>query len=151
MEDVINGVFVTLKGHEKDITKTIKDLEKKVSVDNNTLKTQLFDKIKEVEDLIPIIPSLEPLEEKISELEKKIPTLPNLKPFEDKLNELEKKIPVLDNKRLDDIERIAKANAMPITTSFVNGVRAKNIDFTGATVTHQGDTARVAITGGSGK
>lgn len=47
--------------------------------------------------------------------------------------------------RLDTIERIAKANQMPITTSFINGRRAKNINFTGANVSYQDDTATVSI------
>lgn len=150
LSDTINEVYSLLKGHEKDITKTIKDLEQKVAVDNKAVTAQLLGKINEVKGLIPEVPSFKPLEDKLAQIEKKIPTLPDLKPFETKLSELEKKIPVLDNKRLDDIERIARANAMPITTSFVNGIRAKNINFAGATVTHQGDTANVTITGGTG-
>lgn len=60
----------------------------------------------------------------------------------------------LDNvptqKELDDIKRIAQSNALPATTSFINGKRAKNINFSGATVSHQDDTATVVITGGQG-
>jgi hypothetical protein len=53
---------------------------------------------------------------------------------------------------IPDIKRIAIANAnamsMPATTSFINGTRAKNINFSGAVVTYTGDTANVAITAG---
>lgn len=50
---------------------------------------------------------------------------------------------------LADIERIAKNNqAVPVTTTFINGKRAKNISFNGATVTVLGDTAFVSTTGG---
>lgn len=55
-----------------------------------------------------------------------------------------------NKKRLDEIERIAKANQLPITTTFINGRRAKNIDFIGATVSYEGDKAIVTITGGGG-
>lgn len=51
-------------------------------------------------------------------------------------------------KQIKEIERIAKANQMPITTSFINGRRAKNIDFVGATVSYEGDKAIVTVTGG---
>jgi hypothetical protein len=50
--------------------------------------------------------------------------------------------------KLSETDRIAKANALPITTTFVNGKRAKNIQFEGSTVTHAGDTATVTSTGG---
>lgn len=49
-----------------------------------------------------------------------------------------------------DVKRMAQANSLPATTSFINGKRAKNINFTGATVSHQDDTATVVITGGQG-
>lgn len=38
-------------------------------------------------------------------------------------------------------------SALPPTTSFINGTRAKNLNFTGATVSYSGDTATVAISG----
>lgn len=50
--------------------------------------------------------------------------------------------------KLSETDRIAKANALPITTTFVNGKRAKNINFSGSTVTYEGDTATVTSTGG---
>ncbi len=49
-----------------------------------------------------------------------------------------------------DVKRMAQANSLPATTSFINGKRAKNINFSGATVSHKDDTATVVITGGSG-
>jgi len=61
-----------------------------------------------------------------------------------------KGIVAIDQKRIDDIEKMAKANSMPITTTFINGKRAKNFQFSGAVVTYQGDTAYISITGGGG-
>lgn len=54
-------------------------------------------------------------------------------------------------KKISDVENIAKINSsLPITTMFVNGTRAKNIYFSGATVTYNGDTANVSITSSAG-
>jgi len=65
-----------------------------------------------------------------------------------KINSSEKLIDKSKIEGLADIERIAKANAMPITTSLINGKRAKNIDFSGATVTYIGDNALVTVSSG---
>lgn len=46
---------------------------------------------------------------------------------------------------LADIERMAIANSLPITTPFINGQRAKNLNVIGATVTVNGDTANVTL------
>lgn len=52
---------------------------------------------------------------------------------------------------LSDFEKRIKADiSVPQTTSLINGTRAKNINFTGASVSFQGDTATIAITGGGG-
>ncbi len=53
-------------------------------------------------------------------------------------------------KGLNDIREMAIANAVPVTTSFFNGLRAKNLNITGGTTTQRGDTVTVAITGGGG-
>lgn len=75
----------------------------------------------------------------------------------EKVNTSKKKIKVsqidgLENlptqKEVNDIKQIAVANSLPQTTSFVNGKRAKNLNFTGATVTVTGDTANVVTSGG---
>jgi len=51
---------------------------------------------------------------------------------------------------INDIRNIATSNsALPITTTFVNNRRAKNINFIGADVSYQGDTAIITITGGT--
>jgi len=71
-------------------------------------------------------------------------------PVVSRIKEVEDKIVPFDYTRLERVEEMAKANAMPITTSFINGRRAKNINFTGATVSYDGDYANVAITGGGG-
>lgn len=48
-------------------------------------------------------------------------------------------------KKLEDVERIAKENAHPITTMFVNGKRSKNLQVNGATVNTQGDLTTIDI------
>lgn len=50
---------------------------------------------------------------------------------------------------LTDTERIAKSNAVPPTTTFVNGIRAKNLEFPTAAVSYLGDKA-IIDTGTSG-
>ncbi len=58
---------------------------------------------------------------------------------------------LLDNlKRIPDIERMAQVNSLPVTTSFFNGLRAKNLNITGGTTTQSGDTVTVAITASGG-
>lgn len=66
----------------------------------------------------------------------------------DKVLSSKKLIPQSKIEGLSDLERIAKANQGGSSTTFVNGKLSKNINFTGATVTTQGDTSTVAITGG---
>lgn len=73
----------------------------------------------------------------------------------DKVNASKKKVKKSQVEGLEDIERIAKINAngsaLPPTTTLVNGKRAKNLNFTNATVDVQGDTASITNTGsGSG-
>ena len=53
--------------------------------------------------------------------------------------------------RIPDIERMAQYNAMPVTTSFFNGLRAKNMTIDGATAYQLGDTVHITgITSGGG-
>lgn len=70
----------------------------------------------------------------------------------DKINKSSNKIKserVEGLERLSDIERMARANgergALPPTTSFFNGIRAKNLEIVGATAARDGDTARVTL------
>lgn len=67
-----------------------------------------------------------------------------------KVNKAEVKIKQSQVEGLAEIRSMAVANSMPITTTFINGKRAKNFQFNGATVTVIGDTAFITITGGSG-
>lgn len=59
-------------------------------------------------------------------------------------------------KRLNDLQSNILANAqarmqaMPVTTSFINGRRAKNIRFDGVTPTYDGDTAIIDLSSVSG-
>lgn len=68
----------------------------------------------------------------------------------EKVNSSQKKIRQNQVEGLEDIRTMAAMNSVPVTTSFINGKRAKNFQFTGATVTVVGDTAFITITGGSG-
>ncbi len=70
----------------------------------------------------------------------------------EKVNTATEKIKSSQVEGLDDVARIAKTNqqfaAMPPTTTFVNGTRAKNLNFIGATVSVTGDTANVTTSSG---
>lgn len=62
-----------------------------------------------------------------------------------KINKSERKINKDQIDGLKDIEVMAKANQMPITTAFYNGLRAKNLHVEGATATQQGDTVHISL------
>lgn len=47
-------------------------------------------------------------------------------------------------------QAVANSGSMPVTTSFFNGLRGKNLNIVGATATQQGDTVYVTPTGGTG-
>ena len=67
-----------------------------------------------------------------------------------KINESKQLIKMDKIAGLSDLRtNIASAGGERITTSFINGVRAKNINFTGTTVSYNGDTAYVDVTGSS--
>lgn len=69
----------------------------------------------------------------------------------DKVNASEKLIQKTRVEGLADIERMATANAsMPVTTSFFNGLRAKNLNIVGATATQSGDTVNITVSGSGG-
>jgi hypothetical protein len=71
----------------------------------------------------------------------------------DKVNNSKKQI---KKERVEGLEQAIMnsasnaVNALPVTTTLVNGKRAKNLNITGATVNVVGDTANVVITTGSG-
>lgn len=137
MDSLVESVEKQLADHKKSNSINFENVTSQVNSISESLDA--------VARSIPQSVDLEPLRKSIQEIESKIPQLPDLTPLNKRIDEIEKKIPEIPHKRLDDIERIAKANAMPITTSFINGVRAKNIDFTGAAVSYQGDKAVVNI------
>lgn len=63
-----------------------------------------------------------------------------------KINEAQNKIRVDKIDGLNEMElRIKSDIAMPITTSFINGKRAKNIDILGSSVVVSGDTAKIRL------
>lgn len=67
-----------------------------------------------------------------------------------KINESKQQIKMDRIAGLQDLKtNIVSSGGERITTSFVNGVRAKNINFTGTTVSYNGDTAYVDVTGSS--
>jgi hypothetical protein len=63
----------------------------------------------------------------------------------DKVNSSKKLIDKSKIEGLADIERMAKENQLPITTSFFNGLRAKNLNVVGATATQTGDTVNIQL------
>lgn len=50
--------------------------------------------------------------------------------------------------RIDDVRRMAAANAVPVTTNFFNGYRAKNLNIIGGSATQSGDTVNVTVAAG---
>jgi hypothetical protein len=69
----------------------------------------------------------------------------------DKVNSANKLINKNKIEGIEDLERIVKNNtALPVTTNFFNGLRAKNMNIVGATATQSGDTVNITIPGGSG-
>lgn len=51
--------------------------------------------------------------------------------------------------RIPELERMAQLNAVPVTTSFFNGLRAKNLNIVGGTASQVGDTVNITV-GSSG-
>lgn len=83
------------------------------------------------------------LEKRISMVEKSIKTIPeqkeiDLKPIEKRFTELEKEV--------KDAKDIAISNSVPVTTSFFNGLRAKNLTIANATASQRGDTVTITVT-----
>lgn len=125
----------------------------------DTLRSELFKRVEEIE-LTPGNPGKDADEESIYQrLLAQLPPPPEPvteTPEEtvEKVNKSKVKVAKSQVEGLEDIERIAKISAdntaLPPTTPFINGKRAKNITFSGATVTHRDDTATVTITGGGG-
>lgn len=132
-----------------------------------SLSVDFNSKVKEIKDLIEVVKTLKPENGKDADEERVIEEvlskikLPKYKEtvlddgakLAEKLNGFKNvlNIEVVDGlqKRLNDIQ-MNVVSSLPQTTSFINGKRAKNINFTGATVNVAGDTATVAITGGGG-
>ena len=101
-----------LKKLENRITRTSDQLEAKIGVDNKQLKEQLLQEVNSVRDLIPTIPSFEPLEKKIEEVRGLIPKIPKeltADQLVDKINTLEEAIDISTikdlKKKLEDLEK----------------------------------------------
>lgn len=152
----------------KEISYTLNELELKVKDLINSsertslakikeLSSRLSSEINRVQDSIPTMPDLSNLEAKISEVESKIPVIKEQ--LMDTPDELMDKVNISQKKFtqdkieglvaiINDLKRMASANAnasMPVTTSFFNGLRAKNLNIVGATATQSGDTVNVTI------
>ncbi len=156
---LITEVSYTLNELELKIKDLINSSERTSLSQIKELSTRLSSEINRIEDSIPTLPDLSSIELKIAEVEQKIPVLKD-QIFEtpdelvSKINSAntlikQEKIEGLIS-LIEDLRRIAiaNANALPITTSFVNGLRAKNFNFNGATVSVRGDTAFITTTGG---
>ena len=112
MDDLFTGVVAELKKLENRITKSSDRLEEKMGVDNKQLKEQLLQEVNSVRDLIPTIPSFEPLEKKIEEVRGLIPKIPKeltADQLVDKINTLEEVIELDTIKglkaKLSDLEK----------------------------------------------
>lgn len=68
----------------------------------------------------------------------------------DKVNSSNKIIQQDRIEGLTEIKNMAIANSMPVTTSFFNGLRAKNLTITGATARQSGDTVTLTVSGSGG-
>lgn len=141
MEEMHSTHMKEMSAEMKTEWQKIKDKISQVKDGKTPTKQELLDLI---EPLIPTVENGKDADEQmiVDTVLSKVPTI-DLKPLEKKIKEVESKIVPFDNKRLDDIERIAKANQMPITTMFVNGERAKNLTFNNSI--HLGDTANISI------
>lgn len=119
----------------------VRNIANQLNQDVNSLRLQ-----------IPAEVDFSDIYQKLTDLEKKIPILEkiDLNPIYEKIEELKKSIVPIDQRRLDDIERMAKENSMPVTTAFYNGLRAKNLTIVGATAVQRGDTVFLTTTGGGG-
>lgn len=88
------------------------------------------------------------------------PETPELPEIEEKtpdelVKDINKSTTLIQKDKVDgllDIERMAKLNSGPngSSTTLVNGKLAKNLNFTNATLSYQGDTVSITTTGGGG-
>lgn len=151
----------------KEISYSLNELELKVKDLINSsertslsqikeLSSRLSSEINRVQDSIPSLPDLSYLEAKIAEVESKIPVLKEQlietpDQVVDKVNLSSKKFSQDKIEGLvsiiNDLMRMASANAnsMPVTTSFFNGLRGKNLNIVGATATQSGDTVNIVV------
>lgn len=113
METMHSKMYSELEEMESEVKNKLVKLEGKIEVKlDNTIK-QIYSKIKDIESMIPSIPSFEPLERRIDEVESKIPQIPDeITPYQvrDKLesidNESEKLKIVAVQKLREELDRI---------------------------------------------
>lgn len=158
LSDNLESTNFLIKEVEAKLEGVINKVKQNTLGEIKSLNERFNTEIDRVESLIPETADLSPLERRINEVERKIPIVKDvdLSPLETGFKQLKKE---WDDRltRLNDLERIARANAqsLPITTTHVykNGElvgRAKNLNFTGEdiSVSVSGDTAQVVLGGG---
>ena len=135
------------------ITKSQEQVKSEIRTELNTLVNGLKkDLAKEISAISDTIKSSESTNtEQLSALESKFSVLESLNKDFGSLNLMVK------NNKLDTLrteveqaikiseENVKRFTSLPPTTPFINGKRAKNINFTGVTPTHNGDTATVDL------
>lgn len=121
METMHSKMYSELEEMESEVKNKLVKLEGKMEVKlDNTVK-QIYSKIKDIESMIPSIPSFEPLERRIDEVESKIPQIPDEITGEkviEKINSSEDKI---DRERVEGLEEEIKKLRDEITTK-VNSI-----------------------------
>jgi hypothetical protein len=111
--------------------------------------SELRTELSKVRQVASSLPSPDDLKDELKRVESKIkPYILDPEDVVSNLNRSKSKVSKAQVEGLEELEKIAKANQMPVTTTFINGQRAKNLQFSGASVSVQGDTANISITGG---
>lgn len=112
-----------------------KDIAKKIIAP--IVEKTVIEKTEVVKEVIsPLV------EKRITSVEAIINNLPivDLQPLQQNINQLQK--------NLKETRDMAAINAVPVTTSFFNGLRAKNLTIAGGVATQSGDTVTVTVSGG---
>jgi hypothetical protein len=117
-----------MKEAEREMKELMVKMEGKMGVDMKRVMEQCMAKIKEVEEMMPMMPDLLPLEQRITDVEKKIPKIPDeITPYQvrDKLEKLEgdERLDKSAIKGLDEIEKLAKQPKSPTSVFGARGIQ----------------------------
>lgn len=165
VENLLEKVLEENSKAIEESTKLLNESKKEIKKETELLKSDFASSIQKLKDMMDEVELMKPEDGKDADEEKIIEEvlskikLPEYKILEgkeivDQINNSDVKIrgEKIDltsiEKTIQDVKNIATINSLPQTTSLINGKRAKNITFSGATVTHNGDTATIDITGG---